>query len=143
MNQEELNSRIASLKALRMAAQLAISAVELDDEDAAELSALADEWAPGGKFKKGMLVQDGGVLYRCVANVNKSDTPPSEDAVHWAEVSVSQGDGIEVWSAGASYQKGARVHYPDADGPVYVSQKNNNDVEPGTDEKYWALEEAE
>lgn len=35
---------------------------------------------------------------------------------------------------------GETRHYPDADGPVYVSKRDGNTSEPGTDE-WWTLAE--
>lgn len=141
MNQEELKSRIEVLKALRKAVQLAMSAMELDADDIAGISSMVDPWQSGAKYKKGMLASENSAVYRCTANVNKSAIPPSEDADHWQRADLA-GDGVEVWTAptGKGYQKGDRVHYPDSEGAIYVSQKNNNTVEPGTDEKYWMAE---
>ena len=45
------------------------------------------------------------------------------------------GDGIPVWSqptgAQDAYKMGDKVHYPDADGPVYESTADDNVWEPG------------
>ena len=133
------DKRIESLKALRKAILAAVASADIDVDTAAAIAPALDAWVAGAKYKKGALATYGTGVYRCVANVNNSDAAPDADAEHWARVDVTE-DGVEVWSASAAYQKGDRVHYPDNDGPVYVSQKNNNYTEPGTDEKYWTVE---
>lgn len=37
------------------------------------------------------------------------------------------------------FDLGEKCHYPDADGPIYVSKRNGNDSEPTKDE-WWVLE---
>ena len=135
-----MSKRTDAAKALRRAIQLGLTGVELDADDLAGLMPLIDPWEPGGKYKRGQYVTDEGKTWTCIKNVNKSDARPSADAEHWAEAAVS-GDGVPVWTPEAVYSKGDRVHHPGEDGPVYVSQKNNcQNVEPGSDEKYWVAE---
>lgn len=54
-------------------------------------------------------------------------------------------DGIRVWhmptDATNSFALGEKAHHPGADGPVYVSQRDGNTSEPGTDE-WWTLDSA-
>lgn len=135
------DQNIEIFRAMRKAIQLGVSNVELDADQAAAIVPMLDEWVSGGKYKKGDTCRYEEGVYRCAANVNKSETAPNQDADHWTRVDVA-GDGVEVWTSasGKGYQKGDRVHYPDSDGAIYVSQKNNNKVEPGTDEKYWKVE---
>lgn len=134
-------NRIDAAKQLRKLLQYAISSLDLDADDVAEVAMMVDPWSPEGKYKTGMLATDDNAVWRCIKNVNKSETKPSGDSVHWQRADLA-GDGVEVWTepTGKGYQKGDRVHYPDAEGPIYVSQKNNNKVVPGTDEKYWTLD---
>lgn len=136
-----MNSLNEAMKQLRKAVQLNIASADLDADDIAEVSTLIDEWVSGGKYKKGMLSSYNNAIYRCTQNVNKSTTTPDQDADHWQRADLA-GDGVEVWTepTGKGYQKGDKVHYPTSEDPVYVSQKNNNTVIPGTDEKYWTPE---
>lgn len=56
------------------------------------------------------------------------------------------GDGIPIWNMDALasdpniYNTGKKVHYPDANGPVYTSKRDGNTSVPGTDQ-WWALDE--
>lgn len=133
--------RVEAMKQARKMLQLAMQSVELDPDDVAEISMFVDAWVPGAKYKKGMLASYDNAVWKCTGNVNKSETPPSEDVDHWSRADMA-GDGIEVWTmpTGSGYMKGDKVHYPTASDPVYVSQKNNNYETPGTDEKYWIAE---
>ena len=126
--------------AMREAMQLAISAADLAPEDYAGFADLYDPFDPEVKYKKGRMVTYEVGVYRCIKNnASTIGTTPDVDSEHWERVDVAA-DGVEVWDAEKSYDKGDRVHYPTEADPVYVSQKNNNSVEPGTDEKYWTKE---
>lgn len=134
-----MDERIQAAKKLRKALQIALSAVELEPDDVADLAGVFDDFDPSQKYKKGEIAVDGGVAYVCLKTV-KSGARPSTDPDHWAKVDGSATD-VPTWDAETAYNKGDRVHYPDAEGTVYVSQKNNNTgIEPGTDDKYWLAE---
>lgn len=127
--------------AMRQAMQLAISSSDLAPEDYAGFADLYDAFDPEVKYKKGRMVTYEGGVYRCTKNTASTiGTTPDVDSEHWERVDVTA-DGVEVWGPEKSYNKGDRVHYPTEADPVYVSQKNNNTVEPGTNEKYWTKEE--
>ena len=127
--------------AMRQAMQLAISSFDLAPEDYAGFADLYDAFDSGAKYKKGRMVTYEGGVYRCIKNnASTIGTTPDVDSEHWERVDVTA-DGVEVWGPEKSYGKGDRVHYPTEADPVYVSQKNNNTVEPGTDKKYWTKEE--
>lgn len=127
--------------AMRQAMQLAISSSDLAPEDYAEFADLYDAFDPEAKYKRGRMVTYEGGVYRCTKNTASTvGTAPDADPDHWERVDVAA-DSVEVWGPEKSYDKGDRVHYPTEADPVYVSQKNNNTVEPGTDEKYWTKEE--
>lgn len=127
--------------AMRQAMQLAISSSDLAPEDYAGFADLYDAFDPEAKYKRGRMVTYEGGVYRCTKNTASTvGTAPDADPDHWERVDVAA-DSVEVWGPEKSYDKGDRVHYPTEAHPVYVSQKNNNTVEPGTDEKYWIKEE--
>ena len=135
------DSNIKIFRQYRKAILMAVGGVGLDAEQVAEISSIFDAFDPSAKYKKGAIVSYGDVIYRCIKNTASGSGTPDVDADHWERVDAAA-DGVEVWSAdkAGGYSKGDRVHYPDADGPIYVSQKNNNGVEPSTDEKYWTIE---
>ena len=142
MDEQKKQANINKLKAMRKMVQMSMASMpEMDADDVAEIAAFVDPWVSGGKYKKGYLAAYGNAVYRCTANVNKSEATPDQDSGHWQRADMAD-DGVEVWTepTGKGYQKGDRVHYPTAEDPVYVSQKNNNTVTPGTDEKYWVAE---
>lgn len=89
-----------------------------------------------------------GELYRCnqpELTITEGQTPDMNLPALYGHVSVAP-DGILVWDAddltGAPdiYNTGTEVHYPDADGPVYVSKRDGNTSTPGTDQ-WWTLKE--
>lgn len=127
--------------AMRQAMQLAISSSDLAPEDYAGFADLYDAFDPEAKYKRGRMVTYEGGVYRCTKNTASTvGAALDADPDHWERVDVAA-DSVEVWGPEKSYDKGDRVHYPTEAHPVYVSQKNNNTVEPGTDEKYWTKEE--
>lgn len=127
--------------AMRQAMQLVISSSDLAPEDYAGFADLYDAFDPEAKYKRGRMVTYEGGVYRCIKNnASTIGTTPDVDSEHWERVDVTA-DGVEVWGPEKSYNKGDRVHYPTEADPVYVSQKNNNTVEPGTNGKYWTKEE--
>lgn len=127
--------------AMRQAMQLAISSSDLAPDDYAGFADLYDAFDPEAKYKRGRMVTYEGGVYRCTKNTASTvGTAPDADPDHWERVDVAA-DSVEVWGPEKSYDKGDRVHYPTEADPVYVSQKNNNTVEPGTDKKYWTKEE--
>ena len=89
-----------------------------------------------------------GELYRCnqpELTITEGQTPDMNLPALYGHVSVAP-DGVLIWDAddltGAPdiYNTGVRVHYPDADGPIYVSKRDGNTSTPGTDQ-WWTLEE--
>ena len=110
------------------------AAVSLSDEDAIGCVELFPAWAADADYTVDDRIRYGDKLYRCIqAHTSQADwTPPSTPAL-WAEI-AKPGE-IPVWrqptGAQDAYMRGDKVHYPDADGPVYVSTVDNNVWEPG------------
>lgn len=89
-----------------------------------------------------------GELYRCnqpELTITEGQTPDMGLPALYGHVSVAP-DGILIWDGDALsgapdiYNTGVKVHYPDADGPVYVSGRDGNTSTPGTDQ-WWTLAE--
>jgi hypothetical protein len=82
----------------------------------------------------GKRISYGGKLYKCVQAHTAQDgwEPPNVPAL-WTEV-AKPGE-IPVWrqptGAQDAYNKGDKVHYPDKDGPIYVSTVDSNVWGPG------------
>ena len=116
-------------KAMRKAISITMSAVELDAGDIAVVADAVGSWEPNGKYKKGELAKDGGTVYVCAKNVNKSDVRPSEDSEHWT--AALSGSAAPTWDPGAKYKRGDQVAWP-AGGTVWICRKNSTKEEPGT-----------
>lgn len=121
-------------KAYALRALIEKAAISLSDEDALGCVELFPAWEADVAYIADTRIRYGGKLYRCVqAHTSQADwTPPSTPAL-WTEV-AKPGE-IPVWrqptGAQDAYMIGDKVHYPDADGPVYVSTVDNNVWEPG------------
>lgn len=110
------------------------AAISLSDEDAIGCVELFPAWEADVAYTVDERVRYGDKLYRCVqAHTSQSDWTPDATPALWAEV-AKPGE-IPVWrqptGAQDAYMIGDKVHYPDADGPVYVSTVDNNVWEPG------------
>lgn len=121
-------------KAIRLRQLIEKSSTGLSDEDALEAVELFPAWAAGMAYSVDVRVRYGDKLYRCVqAHTTQTGWEPDKTPALWAEV-AKPGE-IPVWrqptGAQDAYSKGDRVHYPDKDGPVYVSTVDSNVWEPG------------
>ena len=110
------------------------AAKSLPDGDALEAVELFPAWAVGVDYAVDLRVRHDGKLYRCVqAHTSQDGWEPDKAPALWTEV-AKPGE-IPVWrqptGAQDAYMTGDKVHYPDADGPVYVSTVDNNVWQPG------------
>lgn len=121
-------------------------AADMTVSEGASVSTLWPERRVGDTVKLKDFFWYAGELYRCnqpELTITAGQTPDMNLPALYGHVSVAP-DGILVWDAddltGAPdiYNTGTEVHYPDADGPIYVSKRNGNTSEPGTDE-WWEL----
>lgn len=121
-------------RALQLRAMIEKASVSLPDEDALEAIELFPAWEIARLCKVGERLRYSGKLYRCEQeHTSQADWTPDKTPALWTEV-AKPGE-IPVWrqptGAQDAYNKGDRVHYPDADGPVYVSIVDANVWEPG------------
>lgn len=110
------------------------ASVSLSDEDALDGVELFPAWAANTAYAADVRVRFEGKLYRCVqAHTSQAGWEPDKTPALWTEV-AKPGE-IPVWrqptGAQDAYNKGDKVHYPDKDGPVYVSIVDANVWEPG------------
>lgn len=110
------------------------AAASLSDEDALGGVELFPAWAGDVDYTVDERIRYGDKLYRCVqAHTSQSNWTPDATPALWTEV-AAPGE-IPVWrqptGAQDAYNTGDKVHYPDADGAVYVSIVDNNVWEPG------------
>lgn len=128
-------------RARQLRALIEKASVSLPDEDALEAVELFPAWAAYTAYAADQRVRYGGssgtptpTLYKCVqAHTSQAGWTPDKTPALWTEV-AKPGE-IPVWrqptGAQDAYNKGDKVHYPDKDGPVYVSIVDANVWEPG------------
>ena len=78
---------------------------------------------------------DGEQEYECIqSHTSQEGWEPHATPALW-KVHEEGGDGISVWNQPTgvqdAYAKGDKVHYPDANSPVYESTVDNNVWKPG------------
>ena len=109
------------------------AAVSLPDEDALEAVELFPAWKAETAYAVGERIRYGEKLYRCEqAHTSQAAWIPPETPALWTEV-AKPGE-IPVWrqptGAQDAYMAGDKVHYPDKDGPVYISTMDYNVYAP-------------
>ena len=136
-------------KALQLRALIEKTSVSLPDEDALEAVELFPAWAADTAYAADQRVRYNGssgtptpTLYNCVqGHTSQADWTPDKTPALWTEV-AKPGE-IPVWrqptGAQDAYNKGDRVHYPDADGPVYESLIDANVYSPEAYPAGWRL----
>lgn len=110
--------------------------------EVASVSALLPEWRVGAKYAKGEAFTYEGKVYRAAQGIPEAQDiyrPGTGTESLYTLIDLAP-DGIRVWhmptDATDSFALGERCHYPDADGPVYVSGRDGNTSEPTKDE-WW------
>jgi hypothetical protein len=114
---------------MRLRSMIEKAAASLSDDDALEAPELYPEWEPGKTYTAGDRRRYGEKLYKCAqGHTSQADWTPDAVPALWTEVAPT-GE-IPVWrqptGAQDAYQTGDKVHYPDAEGPVYVSTVDAN-----------------
>jgi hypothetical protein len=105
------------------------ASASLADTDALEAIELLPAWQNDTDYVVDVRVRYDDKLYRCVqTHHSQTDWTPDATPALWTEV-AKPGE-IPVWrqptGAQDAYNTGDKVHYPDADGPVYESIVDNN-----------------
>lgn len=101
----------------------------IPDEDAPDAMTLFRKWAPGMDLVLNQRLQHAGKLYKVnQPHTSQEGWEPDKTPALWTEV-AKPGE-IPVWrqptGAQDAYQKGDKVHYPDAEGPIYESTMDGN-----------------
>ena len=115
-------------------AQMDTALATLPDENAVDAVTLFQGWRPGEDYAVDYRLQYGGKLYRVVqAHTSQAGWEPSVTPALFTEI-AKPGE-IPVWrqptGAQDAYMTGDKVHYPDAEGAVWVSTVDNNTWAPG------------
>ena len=119
--------------AMRLRAAIVKASASLSDTDALTAVELFEEWAVGVDYAKGDRRRRGDKLFRCEQNhTSQADWTPETTPALWTE--VAEPGTIPVWKQPSgvqdAYDYGAKVHYPTADDPVYISKMNANVYAP-------------
>lgn len=121
-------------KARQLRPMIVKASASLSDEDALGAVELFKAWAADTVYAVDERIRYGEKLYRCVqSHTSQTEWTPGTTPALWTEV-AKPGE-IPVWRQPTgeqdAYMTGDKVHYPDADGAVYVSTVDNNVWEPG------------
>lgn len=135
---------ITRRRARQLRAMIEMAAASLADTDALDAVELFPAWTADKEYAVDDRVRYGEKLYRVVqAHTSQIDWTP--DAVPALFTEVAKPGEIPVWvqptGAQDAYQTGDKVHYPDADGPVYESLIDNNTWSPEAYPAGWKLAE--
>ena len=142
---DQINPQMAALTSFAKLAMPKLTPI-MRTSDIVSLASLLPEWKAGETYKKGEAIKRNGTIYKVSQYIAKSSDiypPETAGASLYVEIDVAP-DGIRIWHAPTmaedSYSLGERVHYPDADGTIYVSMRIGNTSEPGQD-LWWRMEE--
>ena len=110
------------------------AAISLSDEDAVDGVELFPLWEVDTAYTVGQRIRYEGKLYRCEqAHTSQESWTPDVTPALWTEVAPP--GVIPVWrqptGAQDAYNTGDKVHYPDEEGPVYISTVDGNVWAPG------------
>lgn len=127
--------------AIKLREMIEKAAVSLPDEGALEAVELFPAWAANTEYERLIRVRYNDKLYRCEqTHTSQAGWTPDLTPALWTE--VAEPGTIPVWrqptGAQDAYMTGDKVHYPDEDGPVYVSTMDYNTYAP--DVYGWELE---
>ena len=128
-------------QAIKFRRTIEAAAALQSDEAALDNIYLYPKWEAGIAVNVGERYRYGDTLYKCVqAHTSQTDWTPDATPALWTE--VAEPGTIPVWrqpsGAQDAYRIGDKVHYPDEDGPVYISVIDYNTYAPNV--YGWELE---
>lgn len=129
------------------AAKMYVNTQSLSNTQVSDMRDLIEDFVPGAEYTKGMVRRYDGKYYRMAQNIPSTTSqtyqPGTGTESLYTLIDLAP-DGIRIWHqptcAEDSFTKDEKCHYPDADGPIYVSNRVGNTSVPGTDE-WWTLVE--
>lgn len=117
----------------------------LTDDQAATVPDAFPKWKPDTEYKVGDRRRHGDVLYKCLqAHTSQEGQTPDVAVSLWARILNPDPEVIPVWEQPDStnaYMTGDKVHYPDAEGPIYESVIDNNIWSPEAYPQGWQIVE--
>ena len=134
---------------VRAASALYVNATAITNSQLGDVRDLIEDFVPGAEYKKGLIRRYEGAYYRMAKDIDSNTSKtyqPGEGTESLYTLIDLAPDGIRIWhmptDATNSFANGEKAHYPDADGAIYVSKRDGNTSEPGTD-KWWVLDGTE
>ena len=130
--------------AYRLRDMIRKASASLEDGDALTAVELFEPWRPDTVYAADQRLRYRDKLYRVVqAHTSQAGWTPEATPALYTEV-AKPGE-IPVWrqptGAQDAYNTGDKVHYPDADGPVYESTVDNNVWSPADYPAGWKIVE--
>ena len=134
--------------AVAAVATMYVNAIELKNSEIADVRDLIKDFVSGEEYKKGWIRRYDGKYYRMAQDINSTTSttyqPGTGTESLYTLIDLAP-DGIRIWHtvthAEDSFTLGELCHYPDAEGPIYVSKRVGNTSVPGTDQ-WWVLRDA-
>lgn len=134
--------------AVAAVATMYVNSIELANSEIADFRDLIKDFVAGEEYKKGWIRRYDGKYYRMAQDINSTTStiyqPGTGTESLYTLIDLAP-DGIRIWHtvthAEDSFTLGELCHYPDAEGPIYVSQRVGNTSVPGTDQ-WWVLRDA-
>lgn len=128
------------------ASRMYVNSTAVTNTQLSDVRDLIEDFAPGAEYKKGWIRRYEGKYYRMAKDIDSATSttyqPGTGTESLYTLIDLAP-DGIRVWhmptDATNSFAMGEKAHYPDADGAVYVSQREGNTSEPTKDE-WWAFD---
>lgn len=132
---------------VKAASAMFVNAQPLSNTQLTDVRDLIEDFVQGAEYEQGWVRRYEGKYYRMAQKITSTTSqtylPGTGTESLYTLIDLAT-DGIRVWHAPTdatnSFALGEECHYPDAEGPVYVSGRNGNTSEPGTDE-WWTIKE--
>lgn len=133
--------------AIIASAAMYVNATPITNSELSDVRDLIKDFVAGEEYKKGWIRRYDDKYYRMAQDINSTTSttyhPGTGTESLYTLIDLAP-DGIRIWhtvtNAEDSFTLGELCHYPDAEGPIYVSKRVGNTSTPGTDE-WWELQE--
>lgn len=143
---KELAGQGGASPEITAAAKMYVNACALTNSQISDVRDLIESFVQGAEYKKGQVRFWDGGYYRMAKDIDSATSQTYAPGIGteslYTLIDIAS-DGIRIWHMPTcsedSFTFGEKAHYPDADGPVYVSKRVGNTSTPGTDE-WWVLD---
>lgn len=145
---KETAEQAGTQPSVKAAAAMYVNAsTTLTNSELGDVRDLIDDFVQGAEYEKGAIRRYDGKFYRMAQKITSTTSQtyqPGTGTESLYTLIDLAADGIRIWHAPTdatnSFAFGEKAHHPGEDGPVYVSKREGNTSEPGTDE-WWELAE--